>query len=69
MKVEVGAEAGHGPMKQRYLAVTFRLAVYDVLNARTSEKKGAPPTIDAAANALGAATARPPYHPRADESG
>src|SRR5262245_21166272 len=36
-------------MKQWYVAVTFRLAVYDVLNTRTSEKNGACPTIDAAA--------------------
>src|SRR5262249_50298374 len=27
----------------RYTAVTFTLAVYDVLNTRTSEKNGAPP--------------------------
>ena len=38
--------------KHRYVAVTSRLLLYDVLNARTSEKNGAPPTIDAAAGSV-----------------
>ncbi len=40
------------PMKHRYVAVTSRLVVYEVLNTRTSEKNGFPPTKDAAAGSV-----------------
>src|SRR5205823_14904915 len=53
VKLDCGATVGHAvpiaAMKHRYVAVTFKPAVYDVLNARASEKNGAPPTIEAAA--------------------
>src|SRR5262249_31956450 len=56
LNVEVGAEAAQAPpadaMKQREVAVTCRVWVYDVLKARTSEKNGAPPTSDAAAGSV-----------------
>jgi hypothetical protein len=37
---------------KRYTAVTVTLAVYDVLNARTSEKNGASPCTDAATGSV-----------------
>src|SRR5512132_246817 len=38
--VACGAAPGHAPKKHRYTAVTDTGVVYDVLNTRTSEKKG-----------------------------
>ncbi len=53
VNVNTGGVAGQSAtavlMKHRYVAVTSRLDVYDVLNTRTSEKNGFPPTKDAAA--------------------
>jgi hypothetical protein len=51
VNVNTGAVPGHATvaMKHRYVAVTSKLDVYDVLNTRTSEKNGFPPCIDAAA--------------------
>jgi len=36
VNVTTGGAPGQSPTKQRYVAVTSRLSVYDVLNARTS---------------------------------
>ena len=49
---KTGAVDGQAPRKHRYVAITSRVWVYDVLNARTSEKNGAPPTIEAAAGSV-----------------
>ena len=40
------------PRKQRYVAMTWRMSVYDVLNTRTSDMNGATPTIEAAAGSV-----------------
>src|SRR5688572_25943580 len=42
-----GPAPGHAPRKHRYTAVTDTDPVYDVLNTRTSEKTGSPPTRQA----------------------
>ena len=47
-----GTPAAVQLMKHRYRAVTARGLVYEVLKARTSEKNGAPPTMDAAAGSV-----------------
>ncbi len=43
---------GQAPVKQRYVASSEIVASYDVLKTRTSEKKGAAPTIDAAVGSV-----------------
>jgi hypothetical protein len=48
-KVSWAGAAGQLPRKQRYVAVTSTDDVYEVLKARTSDKKGAAPTIEATA--------------------
>src|SRR5262249_3514740 len=44
-----GGAPGPVPMKQWYVAVTFRLEGYDVLKTRTSEKNGFRPWTEATA--------------------
>src|SRR5262245_66064582 len=59
-KLAPGGIAGQGPMKQRYVIWTVRSDSYEVLNARTSEKKGAIPWREAAVGSVTRSSAAAP---------